>query len=1094
MRIRSTTLLVLCLMTIQVWQLSAQSSPSESRMMFQPAISKDKIAFIYGNDLWTANPDGSNSKRLTADEGIESNPFFSPDGKLIAFSAQYDGNVDVFIVPAEGGIPKRLTWHPMGDVSLGFTRDGKNVLFTSAMNSFTGRYSQFYTVPIEGGFPVSLNIPTGFKGSYSPDGTKLAYTPKREVYHQWKRYRGGTFGTIWICNLKDLAIEKIPQPAESCNDADPMWVGDNIYFNSDRNGEFNIFKFNTQTKEIKQITNYTDFPIKTCGIGDGKIIFDHAGYLNVLDLATEKVQKLTLNLNADLVTLRKKYIKGSDYVREFGISPSGARATFNIRGEIVTVPAEKGDVRNLTRTMESHERSPSWSPDGQKIAWFSDESGEYMLHVSQQDGKGETKEYKLMGAGFYDSPAWSPDNKKICYHDNSSSLYYIDLESGKCKKFSDYEAYNQAQNAAWAPDSKWITYTLVDKNWLQRVFIYSLDKDKTYPITDGMSDVFEPRFDISGKYLYFFGSTNAGPVRQWFDQSNADMKMTSNLYLTVLNKDSLSPLAKESDDEKPKAEETDKKKADADKDKDKADADKNKEVKTIIDLDGITNRIISIPVPEGNYSNLQTGKEGEIYYIESPFSDLGGSGAQPELFIYNLKKRKSESVLNVCNNYMISPDGSKILYQSGPTWVISNAGAKVDMSLGKLNMSAIDIQIDPQAEWKQIFNEVWRINRDYFYDPNFHGANWSEMKTRYEQFLPYLSCRADLNRLIQMLCSELVVGHSYSGGGDYFINKKGVPGGLLGADYQIKSNRYQFKKIYGGLNWTPSLRSPLTEPGVKVNEGDYLIKVNGQEITASDNIYAVFENTAGKICEITVSNNSNGKDSRTYPVTPIANEGSLRNRNWVESNIKKVHDATNGKVAYVWVPDTHIGGHESFKRYFFPQADKDAIIVDERFNGGGLVADYYIDILKRPYICSNSGRYGTDSKVPGASIQGPKVMLIDENAGSGGDLLPWMFRKFNMGTMIGKRTWGGLVGIGDYPVLMDGGFITSPNLGLWAETGWICENEGVAPDIDIEQLPQEVAQGKDPQLDKAIEVIMQQLEKNPPVQHIKPPFPVKVKK
>jgi len=1082
-----------------VCEAFSQIDTKDTRMMTQPAISKDHIAFIYANDLWLAGRDGQNPHRLTIDEGIESNPFFSPDGKWIAFSAQYDGNTDVFIIPCEGGVPKRLTFHPSPDIVCGFTPDGKNILFTSPMNSFTGRYSQFYTIPITGGFPEKLKIPTGFKASYSPDGTKLAYIPYREVFRQWKHYRGGTACNIWIYNMKDLSIVKIPQPEGRCNDTDPMWYGDFIYFNSDRNGEFNLFSYNTITKEIKQITNHTDFPVLSCSKGNGNIIYEQGGYLHILDLSTNQTTKLTIGISADLLTIRPRYLKGNDYIRNYNLSPTGIRAVFESRGEILTVPAEKGDIRNLTNTTGANERSPVWSPDGKFIAYFSDETGEYQINIAPQDGKGETKKFKLNGSGFYSNPLWSPDSKKIVYRDNGNNLAYIEIASGNIIKIATEPIDDQfsSLHGDWSPDSKWITYTLLNTNWFQIVYLYSLETGQSYMVTDGMSDATEPIFDKSGKYLYFLGSTNSGPVKQWFDQSNADMKMTSNIYLAVLSKDTLSPLAKESDEEKPKASEsvdTQKDKKKKDKKDDKKEDEKSKEPLTVIDIDGIGNRIISLPVPAGDYSGLQAGKEGEIYFIEAGDDAGTPGGAKPTLHKFDLKKKKDEEILQNCSNYTISSDNNKILYESNKSYSIGTLGDKIDLSQGHLNLSQLDLYIDPITEWKQIFEEVWRINRDYFYDPNYHGADWNALKTKYEAFLPHLSCRSDLNRLIQWLCSELAVGHSYSGGGDYFINKKNVSVGLLGADYELVNNRYQFKKIFGGMNWTPELRSPLTEPGINVKEGDYLISVNGKNLTTIENIYAMFENTAGKIVEISVSKSPDGKDAKSYQVVPISSEYGLRNMDWVEGNIKKVHQATNGRVAYVWVPDTHIGGHNYFKRYFFPQADKDAIIIDERFNGGGLVADYYIDILKRPYICSNTTRYGEDEKVPGASIQGPKVMLIDEEAGSGGDLLPWMFRKFKMGTLIGKRTWGGLVGISGYPVLMDGGFVTSPNLGIWAESGWICENEGVPPDIDIDQLPVETSMGNDPQLDKAIEVIMQQLKDNPPVKHIRPAFPVKVKK
>lgn len=1083
----------------------SQINTIDTRMMLQPAIGSDKIAFIYSNDLWTAGIDGSNPKRLTIDEGIESNPFFSPDGKWIAFSAMYDGNIDAYLVSAGGGIPKRLTWHPSPDFVCGFTPDGKDILITSPGFSFFPRISYLYKVPFNGGYQEKINVQSATKAALSPDGKRIVYLPLNEAFGQWKHYRGGTVATLWICTLADYSVEKIPQPEGYCNDTDPMWAEDGfIYFNSDRNGEFNLFSYNTKTKEVKQLTNHNDFPVQAANYSKGRILYEQAGYLHIYDIKSAKSQKLTIGIATDLLTLRPRFIKAGSYLRTVFPSPSGARAVVDARGEIITLPADKGDPRNLTNTPSIHEKDPAWSPDGKYISYFSDESGEYQLHIAPQDGKGEVRKFKVEGNGFYYNPVWSPDSKKFSYVDNSCTMYLLDIESGKIKKVAAENMYNSAYSLAanWSPDSKWIAYTLITNNWLHRVYLYSLEQEKSFILTDGMSDVTEPVFDASGKYLYFLGSTDAGPVRQWFDQSNRDMQLTSSLYMAVLSKDSLSPLAKVNDEEKPKPDPADTTKKDSDKSKEKdkgKDKDKDKKDKTEkitnIDIEGIELRIQSVPAARGALFNLQTGKEGEVYYMEVPVSAPGlynTTGAS--LHKFDLAKSKDEVILPGCNTYQISSDRNKILINSAGSWYLTNLAGKPDLSQGRLNTAALEVYIDPTAEWKQIFDEVWRINRDYFYDPNYHGADWDAMKKKYEQFIPHLACRGDLNRLIQWLCSELVVGHSYSGGGDDFIEKPYVPVGLLGADYAIKGDRYVFSRIFGGLNWNPGLRAPLTEPGISVKEGDYLISVNGIDLKTNDNLFRRFENTSGKIVEITVADNPEGKDAKTYKVVPVSNEYFIRMKDWVEGNIRYVDKATNGKVAYVWVPDTYAGGHEYFKRYFFPQADKEAIIVDERFNGGGLVADYVIDILKRQYICSNATRYGADQRVPGGSIQGPKVMLINENAGSGGDLLPWMFRKFNVGTLIGKRTWGGLVGISGYPELMDGGFVTSPNLGLFAEEGWICENVGTPPDIEVEQMPGEVAKGRDPQLDKAIEVILEQMKKNPPVQHPRPKFPVKVKK
>jgi tricorn protease len=1061
---------------------------NDTRLLAQPAISKTHIAFIYAGDLWAADLDGKNVRRLTADEGGEASPVFSPDGSLIAFTGQYDGNVDVYVVPVTGGVPTRLTWHPGADTVQGFTPDGSAVLFTSARAVFTARYTQLFTVPVKGGIEEPVKLPNAFEATYSPDGSRLAYNPISQAFAEWKHYRGGLTSTIWLYNFSDNGTEKLPQPEGRSNDVDPMWMGDTIYFRSDRNGEFNIFSLNVKSKAIKQLTDHKDFPVLNASAGGGQIIYEQAGYLHILDPKSGRTSKLTIGVSADLPETRPRFVKGARYIRNYSLSPTGARAVFEFRGEIVTAPAEKGDTRNLTNTVAANERSPAWSPDGKSIAYFSDESGEYEMHIRSQDGKGEVRKVKLSGAGFYDDPVWSPDSQKISYTDNSWSVYWLDVKTGVSKKIASEYMYGPTRTRSiyhsWAPDSKWLAYTLSTKANIQTVYAYSLERDKSFAITDGLTEVTEPIFDESGKYLYFLGSTNAGPVKEWFAQSNQDMRLTSSLYLAVLRNNLPNPLAKESDEEKGITKEEKPK-----------EAPKTPEPFSI-DFEGLSNHILAIPLPAGNYRNLQPGTAGQFYYIQAPDDDTFTPGA-PEravLHQYDLNKRKDDAFIPGVSDYVVSTDKKKIMYRSNANFGIVAVTPKPQPGSGRINVDDIEVRIDPRAEWTQIFNEAWRINRDYFYAPNMHGANWTAMREKYAAFLPHLSSRGDLNRVIQWMCSELSVGHHRGGGGDTLYQPKVVPGGLLGADYSVENGRYRFKKVYGGLNWNPDLRSPLTEPGVNVKAGEYLLAVRGQELRPPTNIYSLFENTSGKIIEITVGPNPDGSGSRTVQVVPIANEGALRNRDWVEGNLKKVEQATGGRVAYVYVPNTSTAGHDYFKRYFFPQAYKEAIIVDERFNGGGSYADYYIDLLRRPLGAYWAMRYGADLKTPAASIQGPKVMVIDETAGSGGDLLPWMWRKFSLGKLVGKRTWGGLVGILGFPVLMDGGQITAPNFAIWTpDEGWVVENIGVPPDIEIEQSPAEVIAGHDPQLEKAIQVVMEELRKNPQVQPQRPAYPVKNK-
>ena len=1091
--------------------LAAAADPSitDTRLLSDPAISADRIAFIYANDLWTCDLDGKNVRRLTSDVGVESSPAFSADGKWIAFSAQYEGNTDVYVVGADGGVPKRLTWHPGNDIAVGFTPDSKSVVFTSPRNVYTARYTQLFTVPVDGGAEDLLPIPHSDRAVYSPDGKRIAYNPLGPRFLQWKRYRGGTVSQVWLYDTATHAIEKVPQPASRANDAGPMWLGDTVYFRSDREGEFNLWSYDTKSKALKRLTSHTDFPVLNASAGAGKIVYEQGGYLHLFDPASGRAQKVTIGVAADLPETRPRFAretKDRKYIRDFSISPTGVRVALDFRGEIVTIPADKGDVRNLTNSPGVHERSPIWSPDGRSIAYFTDDSGEYALWIESQNGKGEPKKFKLSGAGFYEFPAWSPDSKKIAFVDNSRTLYWLDTGSGAMKKVASDYFYGPIQylHPAWSPDSKWIAYATNNQAYVNRVYAYSLEQDKAFPITDGLSDASEPVFDRSGKYLYFLASTDAGPVNNWFSLETNDLKITRSIWLAVLNKSLPNPLVKESDEEKgtpPADESKEKKKETADDEKeakkgngDKTDVKSDEKPKkaeavspTRIDFDGIAYRIIDLPVPVAEISNLQAGPEGQVFFLRT-------SDEKNALQRFDLKDRKTETMLPDVDNYQISSDGKKVVYVAKDEWAVAGtSGKKIDTSEAKsLKTAAIEVKVDPRAEWKEMFEDAWRINRDYFYDPNMHGVDWKAMRARYAQFLPDIAVRQDLNRVLRWMLSELTVGHSYITNNGDTTETKNVPGGLLGADYEIDNGRYRFRKVYGGLNWNPKLRSPLTEPGVNVKAGEYLLAVGGKDVKPPANLYSFFENTSGKLIEITVGPNADGKGSRTVSVVPVESELALRNRDWVEGNLRKVDAATGGRVAYVYVPNTGGAGYTYFKRYFYPQAYKDAVILDERFNGGGSLADYYIDMVSKKLIAYWAMRYGPDMKTPSASIQGPRVLIQDEGAGSGGDLLPWMWRKFEVGPIVGTRTWGGLVGILGYPELMDGGAITAPNLAFYdPDKGWAVENEGVAPDIEVEMTPADVIAGRDPQLERAIAIVMDGLKKNPPVQAKRPAYPNK---
>lgn len=1072
------------LLIILVFDSLAQNT-TDTRLLTQPAISENNIAFIYAEDLWVADKDGSNPKRLTIDEGVESNPVFSPDGTMIAFSAEYDGNIDVFIVAASGGIPKRLTWHPGSDIVQDFSSDGEHVAFLSQRSVHTTRFAELFTISTGGGMVQELPIPTIYNASFSDDGAYIAYNPANNAFSQWKHYRGGRQSRIWIFDQNTNEVEEIPKPETGSNDTDAQWVNNTIYFRSDRNGEFNIYSFDRDTDGLSQLTNYDDFGVMNLKSSGSEIIYEQAGYLHILNTESNISRKLTIGIATDLLEKRSRFVSGSNYIRSGTVSPSGARAVFDFRGEIVTVPEKNGDPQNLTNSPGIHEKFPVWSPDSKYIAYFSDASGEYALHIYDRTVN-TAREIELNGNGFYSGIEWSPNSEYVAFVDNGRVLYVTEIASGNTTEVARDMYYRPGifrdLFGSWSHDSNWITYTIVNDAQFEQAFVYNLDEKRSFQLSDGLSDVSDPVFDPSGKYIYMLASTDAGPIINWFDQSNQDMQYSNNIFMVVLQQDTKNPLGKENDREKLT----------------ESDEDESENSDVIIDWNDIENRIISLPVSNGQYSLLRSPSEGKIYYLSAapyisamPPTIWASYSTPANLKMFDIDSREEKDLLTT-NWYQLTANGEKILHRNGNNWGITSAANPSSQDL--LNTEAIEVKIDPVAEWENIFNEAWRVNRDYFYDPGMHGADWDFMYDKYEVFLQDVTTRADLYRMMQWMFSEIAVGHHRFGSrGDRMTDPERVPGGLLGADFEVENNRYKIARIYGGLNWTPDLRSPLTEPGVNVTEGDYIIMVNGENITSDQNFYSFFENTSGKTIELIVSTYADGRNSRTLEVVPISNEISLRNRFWIEENIKKVHEATGDRVAYVYVPNTRTAGHEYFKRYFFPQADMDAIIVDERYNGGGQLADYYIDILKKPYQASWNFRYGQDLKAPSASIQGPKIMLIDENAGSGGDYLPYLFRRFNLGTLIGKRTWGGLVGVLGFPEFIDGGSVTAPNVAFYNEDGFGIENVGVYPDIEVEYLPKYVIEGRDPQLERAIDEILEDLEEYDKSYPERPEYPVRVK-
>ncbi len=1074
-------LLILLLAT----QLPAAPTP----YLFQkPALSKTHIVFSYAGDLWSVPRSGGEAIRLTAGLGIETDPKFSPDGSTIAFSGDYDGNKDVFVMPAAGGIPRRLTWHPAIDLAVGWTPDGKQVLFKSPRNHPNG-VARLYEVPLEGGLPTELPLPMAADGALSPDGSRIAYVPLESAFGAWKRYRGGRAMPIWLARLSDSSIEKLPR--KDSNDFNPMWIGNKIYFLSDRNGSVTLFSYDLSSKKVTQLIENQGLDIKSASAGPGAIVYEQFGSLHLFDLKTARSTKVEIALNGDLPGLRPRLEKVAKSIQSAAISPTGARALFEARGEIFTVPAEKGDIRNITRSPGVADRDPAWSPDGKWIAYFSDESGEYALHLRDQSGIGEARKISLgKPATFYYSPVWSSDSKKIAYTDKKNNLWYVDLDKPAPVRIDNgsYENSHAILHPQWSPDSLWISYVKQLDNRMGAVKLYSLEKAQSTQITDGMSDAREPCFDKSGKYLYFLASTDSGPSSFSLNMSSTDRPVTQSVYVVVLRKDLPSPLAPESDEEKIAAVKPDDKKDDK---KDDQPVKKPEPVKTaVIDLENIGQRILPLPMPARHYRALEAGKEGVLFIFETPSTISALTDpATRVLHKFDLAKRKADKFLDGISVFMVSYNGEKILYRQGTRWAISPTAAAPKAGEGTIKVDDIDLFVDPRAEWKQMYKEAWRIERDFFYDPNFHGLDLQASEERYEKYLNNLGSRNDLNYLFNEMLGELTVGHMYVRGGDVPQSTL-VKGGLLGADYQIENGRYRFARVYNGESWNPLTRAPLTQPGVNVAAGEYLLAVNGRELRGSDEVFSFFEGTAGKSVGLKVGPDPSGAGAREVIVVPLETEASLRTLAWMEDNRRKVDQMSAGRLAYIHLPDTAGLGYTYFNRYYYAQLTKQGAVIDERFNHGGQAADYIIDQLRVPLLNYWTSRDGADETTP-LAIFGPKVMIINEYAGSGGDALPWYFRRAAIGQLIGKRTWGGLVGIGEYPRLIDGGSITAPHFAFWSPDGkWDVENHGTDPDIEVEFDPKAWREGRDPQLEKAVQVALAALEKNPPPLHKRPAYPV----
>ena len=1083
--------------------LAAADAAAQTRMLRSPSVSATQIAFAYAQNIWVVERAGGQARRLTSFQGQASNPHFSPDGKWIAFSGDYAGNTDVYLVPSAGGEPKRLTWHPAADLVQGWTPDGKSIVFASARATWAPSGSpRFWTVPVSGGVEEPMALPRGYQGKLSADGKRIAYRMNNSWDEERRNYRGGQNRPIWIVDL--ATYDLVTPPWTDSKDMDPVWVGDTVYFISDRDGVANVWSYDLTTKKLAQVTKFTDFDVKTLDSGAGTVVFEQAGLVHELDPKTGKSHPVNITAAGDFPWMMARWEDVSARMVNLALSPTGKRVLAEARGEIFTIPAEKGDVRNLTNSSGAADRDPAWSPDGKFVSYFSDRSGEYKLVLASPDGLKPTREIALPKPTHYYTASWSPDSKKLLYTDTNLNVWVLDVESGKAKTVGrdPWMVPRRTVNPVWSPDSKWVAYASHLDSLYKALFVSNVETGETRQVTDGLSDVMFPAWDASGKYLWFLASTDFGLASQWLDMTSYDHTENFALYVAVLKKGDPSPLMPESDEDKgvpvPQVK-GEKPEAPEGADADKAAA---RTVTVQIDFDKLQQRIIAVPgVPERPYAGLRAGTAGTVFYLEAPAPGVTGN----TLHRYKLSDRKSAVFVSGVVEFAVSADGKKLVYRTagagGPggggrapapsLFIVDTDKPAPQAGQGRVNAS-LRMYLDPRAEFKQIFDEGWRNQRDYLYVPNMHGADWPKMKEMYGALLPHVMHRADLNYLLDMMGAEIAIGHSYVRGGD-MPDVPAIQAGLLGADFVVENGRYKITRIYDTESWNPELRAPLAGPGIDVSVGDYILQINGVELKAPDNIYRLLDGTANRQTAITVSAKPVMEGARQATVVPVASEQGLRTRAWVESNRRLVDKLSNGQLAYVYLPNTGQPGYTSFNRYYFAQQDKKGVVVDERFNGGGSAADYIIDVLQRQFdgYFNNVAGDRVPFTSPGAGIWGPKVMIINEMAGSGGDLMPYMFKYRKIGPLVGKRTWGGLVHTADTPVFVDGGSMIAPRGGFFSREGkWAVENEGVGPDIDVENFPKDVMAGHDPQLERAVEEAMKLLKQHPPERMLKePPSP-----
>lgn len=1081
---RKFSIIVAAILSLSFHSIFAQVS---AKMFQYPDVSKSQIVFTYGGDVWIVSKTGGTAYKLTSAKGTEAFARFSPDGSEIAFSGNYNGNIDVYVMPSMGGLPKRITYHGMPDRLIDWYPDGKFLLFASSRESGKQRFNQFYKVSKDGGMPEKLPLPYAEFGSISPDGKKIAFTTISRVFRTWKRYRGGMAADIYIFDFQNNTSENITNNA--ANDEIPMWYGNKIYFLSDRgeNERSNIWVYDLTTKQTKQITNFKDFDVEFPSIGDNEIVFQAGGLLYLLDLATEKYAEVKINVVTDESTLMAKNENVEKLIQNFDISYNGTRALFEARGEVFSVPAENGTVINLTQSSGVAERYPSWSPNGKYVAYFSDRSGEYQLTVRNMENPSVEKKLTNFDSGYRYRIYWSPDSKQLVFIDQTMTISVYNMDKDQLKKVDQQKYMYQGDldnfSVSWSPDSRYISYAKELDTRTTAIAIYDTKKEKINQVTSGYYNDAFPAFDPDGKYLFFLTNRNFNPVYSAFDNTwiypnatqIAAVSLTTDIPSLLFAKND-STLVKKDEEKK-----LDEKKNDGKKDEKKEES-KSKETK--IDFAGFEDRVVMLPPAAGNYTGL-TAVSGKIVFFHLP--NTGSADKKKPVAYYDLDKREEKTIVDDADAFQVSADGKKILIAKQKSFSIVDVAP--DQKLDKkLPTSQMEMTVVPREEWRQIFIDAWRLERDFFYDKNMHGVNWNAMRKQYGALIDNAVTRGDVNFIIGELIAELNASHTYRGGGDEEQAPQRAVG-YLGVDWELSNGAYRIKRIVNGAPWDTEVRSPLLASGLKVKARDYVLAVNGISVDITKDPWAAFAGLADKTVDLTVNDKPTFDGAWSVVVKTLTDETRLRNLEWIESNRKRVDEATNGKIGYIYVPSTGIDGQTDLVRQFYAQFTKDGLIVDERFNNGGQIPDRFIELLNRPALAFFAVRDGHNWQWPPMANFGPKVMLINGWSGSGGDAFPDFFRKAKLGPLVGTRTWGGLIGITGAPTLIDGGMITVPTFRQYNPDGtWFKEGHGVDPDIAVPEDPGKLSRGVDVQLEKGIETVMQLLKENPPVNPKQPPY------